>query len=174
MRCARARSAAYLLEDDASAFVASRGLHLYRRLRPVIAKCRGVTPGSRATNEGGDYDRHGDGSESEGHLAHVERSYGESRQGSSDDHSGVSARRVGPDPLTQCAGFCLRTGGLHRDAVEGWRTGNTDTWTDLLRRPPRCSCRSPERELHQAGVISGAPDQEQGSSGARARRVTVR
>ena len=59
-------------------------------------------------------------------------------------------------------------------AVEGWRTGNTDTWTDILRRPRRCSCRWPERKQHQAGEISGALDQEQGGSGARAGRVENR
>jgi hypothetical protein len=32
----------------------------------------------------------------------------------------------------QCTCVCLRTGGLCCDAVEGWKTGNTDTGTDLL------------------------------------------
>jgi hypothetical protein len=54
MGCARAYSAAYLLEDEASAFVASRvciaqALEAGNREMP-----EGVTPGSRATNEGGD------------------------------------------------------------------------------------------------------------------------
>ena len=70
--------------------------------------------------------------------------------------------------------FVYRTGRLHCDAVEGWRTGNADTWTDLLRRTRRCSCRWPERKQHQAGEISGALDQEQWGSSARASRVTVR
>ena len=100
------------------------------------------------------------------------RSYGESRQGSSDDHSRACARRVDRYPPTQCTCVCLRTRGLHRDAAEGWRTGNTDTRTDLLRRPRRCSCRWPERKQHQAGEICGVLDQEQGGSGARASRVT--
>src|SRR5438552_6953927 len=67
-----------------------------------------------------------------GHVAHVERSYGESRQGSSDDHSRACARRVEPYPPTQCTCDCLRTGGLRCDAGEGWKAGNTDTRTDLL------------------------------------------
>ena len=44
----------------------------------------------------------------------------------------------------------------------------------FYRRPRRCSSRWPERKPHQAGEISGGLDQEQGGSGARARRVTVR
>src|SRR5215470_4598258 len=120
------------------------------------------------------HDRHGDGSAGQGHAAHVERSYGESRQGSSDDHGGVSARLVGPDPPTQCTSVCLPTGRLHCDAGEGWRTGNTDTWTDLLRGPRRCSCRWPERKQHQAGEIPGALDQGQRRPGGRARTVIVR
>jgi hypothetical protein len=39
---------------------------------------------------------------------------------------------VGPYPPTQCTSDCLRTGGLHCDAGEGWKTGYTDTRTDLL------------------------------------------
>ena len=58
--------------------------------------------------------------------------------------------------------------------LKGGEQVTTDTWTDLLRRPRRCSCRWPERKQHQAGEISGALDQEQGGSGARASRVTVR
>lgn len=44
MGCARACSAAYLLEDEVSTFVAL--FALCRRLRPVIAKCpKRATPG---------------------------------------------------------------------------------------------------------------------------------
>src|SRR5712664_1767499 len=68
------------------------------------------------------HDRHGDGSAAQGHVAHVERSYGESRQGSSDDHSRACARRVERYPPTQCTRDCLRTGGLRCDAGEGWTT----------------------------------------------------
>ena len=82
MGCARACSAAYLLEDEASAFVALRvcivqALEAGDREMPEA----GYT-GSRATNEGGDYDnqtrcvgsampndRHGDGSVGEGHMS---------------------------------------------------------------------------------------------------------
>src|SRR5437867_9002757 len=41
-------------------------------------------------------------------------------------------RRVEPYPPTQCTCDGLRTGGLRCDAGEGWKTGNTDTRTDLL------------------------------------------
>src|SRR5215471_4710798 len=78
------------------------------------------------------HDRHGDGSAGEGHVAHVERSSGESRQGNADDHSRACARRVEPYPPTQCTCDGLRPGGLRCDAGEGWRTGNTDTGTGLL------------------------------------------
>src|SRR5215468_9583907 len=57
---------------------------------------------------------------------------GESRQGSSDDHSRACARRVECYPPTQRTCVCLRTGGLRCDAAEGWTTSNTDTRTDLL------------------------------------------
>src|SRR5262249_7627296 len=103
------------------------------------------TSWSRATNERGDYDdqtrcigsavprdRYGDGSGAQGHIAHVQRSAGESRQGSSDDHSRACARRIERDPPTQCTCLCLRAGGLRCDAAEGWTTGNTDTRTELL------------------------------------------
>ena len=56
MGCARAYSAADLLEDEVSAFVPSR-VCILQALRPAIAKCpkRGYT-GSRGTNERGDDD----------------------------------------------------------------------------------------------------------------------
>ena len=40
----------------------------------------------------------------------------------------------GSSPIhrTQCTCDGLRTGGLRCDAGEGWKTGNTDTRTDLL------------------------------------------
>src|SRR5262249_18678662 len=40
----------------------------------------------------------GEGSAGESHVAHVEGSAGETREGSSDDHGGVPARLVGPYP----------------------------------------------------------------------------
>src|SRR5262245_19164799 len=102
---------------------------------------RGVAPqASWATNERGDYDdqthgvgaalphdRHGDGS-----AAHVEGPARTSRQGSFDDHRRACARRVEPDPPTQCPCAGVRTGGLRGDAGERWTTGHTDTGTDLL------------------------------------------
>src|SRR5262245_18625986 len=103
------------------------------------------TQGSRATDERGDHDehtrcvgsamrhdRHGDGSAGEGHVAHVERSCGESREGNADDHRRACAGRLEPCPPTQRACGGLRTRGLCRDAGEGWTTGNPDTWTELL------------------------------------------
>src|SRR5215475_5407242 len=89
-------------------------------------------------------------------------------QGSSDDHGRACARRIERYPPTQCTCVCLRAGGLRRDAAEGWTTGHTDTRTELLRRPRRCSSRRPERKQHQSGEISGGPDQGQGRPGARA------
>src|SRR6266702_3946761 len=111
-------------------------------LRPGISPA--ATSGSRATNERGDYDDqtgcvgsavphdHGGGSGAQGHVAHVQGSSGESRQGSSDDHSRACARWVERYPPTQCTCVHLRAGGLGCDAAKGWTTGDTDTRTDLL------------------------------------------
>ena len=62
----------------------------------------------------------------------MSRISGESRQGSSDDHSRACARWVERYSPTQCTCVCLRAGGLRCDAAEGWTTGDTDTRTDLL------------------------------------------
>src|SRR5215469_14230797 len=78
------------------------------------------------------HDRHGDGSAGEGHVAHVERSSGESRQGNADDHSGACAWRVEPCPPTQCTCHGVRARGLCSHAAEGWKTSDTETWADLL------------------------------------------
>ena len=42
------------------------------------------------------------------------------------------ARRVDPDPRTQCPCAGVRPGGLRGGAGEGWTTGHTDTGTDLV------------------------------------------
>src|SRR5215813_4214438 len=76
--------------------------------------------------------RHADGAGDQGHAAHVERSARSSRQGSDDVHRGEGARRVGPDPSSQCTWVYLRTGGLHCNAGGGWKRSDVDTWTDLL------------------------------------------
>src|SRR5437867_4293535 len=66
------------------------------------------------------------------HAAHVERSDGHSRQGRSDDHGGICARRVGPYPSTQCLCVCLRAGRLRHDASEGREGNHPDTRGEFL------------------------------------------
>src|SRR5215470_900427 len=78
------------------------------------------------------HDRHGDGSGGEGHVAHVERSSGEPRQGNADDHSGACAWRVEPCPPAQRTCDGLHAGWLRYHAAEGWKTSDTETRADLL------------------------------------------
>ena len=87
-----------------------------------------------------DHNQHPDGAEGchaadgagDYHTAHVERSGRISRQGSSDVHRRLSAGLFEPCPPPQCAGVCLRAGGLRRDAGERGKRSHAAARPDLL------------------------------------------
>jgi NAD(P)-dependent dehydrogenase (short-subunit alcohol dehydrogenase family) len=65
-------------------------------------------------------------------TAHVERSGRISRQRSSDVHRRLSAGLFEPCPPPQCAGVCLRVGGLRRDAGERGKRSHAAARPELL------------------------------------------
>src|SRR6266403_388248 len=74
--------------------------------------------------------RHAGAQRGEGDATLVERPDGVSWQGRCDDHRGVSAGQLGPYTSPQRTCVCLCACGLNRDAGEGRKGNDSDTWSD--------------------------------------------